>query len=64
EQADVAWIRRFILANGKRHPREMGPTQDTHSPAQRYVVIRQGQNQDRNAVIEASRSAGVPHTIW
>lgn len=24
EQAYVAWIRRFILANGKRHPREMG----------------------------------------
>ncbi|WP_297835065.1 integron integrase [Thermomonas sp.] len=24
EQAYVAWIRRFILANGRRHPREMG----------------------------------------
>jgi len=24
EQAYVAWIRRFILASGKRHPREMG----------------------------------------
>ncbi|WP_305068988.1 integron integrase [Marilutibacter chinensis] len=24
ERAYVAWIRRFILANGKRHPREMG----------------------------------------
>lgn len=24
EQAYVGWIRRFILANGKRHPREMG----------------------------------------
>lgn len=24
EQAYVAWIRRFILANHKRHPREMG----------------------------------------
>lgn len=24
EQAYVAWIRRFILANGKRHPRELG----------------------------------------
>ncbi|WP_197253242.1 phage integrase N-terminal SAM-like domain-containing protein, partial [Paenibacillus dendritiformis] len=23
EQAYVAWIRRFILANGKRHPREL-----------------------------------------
>lgn len=24
ESICVAWIRRFILANGKRHPREMG----------------------------------------
>lgn len=24
EQAYVAWIRRFIIANGRRHPREMG----------------------------------------
>lgn len=24
EEAYVAWIRRFILANGKRHPRDMG----------------------------------------
>lgn len=24
EQAYIGWIRRFILANGKRHPREMG----------------------------------------
>jgi len=24
EEAYVGWIRRFILANGKRHPRELG----------------------------------------
>ena len=24
EQAYVGWIRRFILANGKRHPKELG----------------------------------------
>ena len=24
EDAYVGWIRRFILANGKRHPRELG----------------------------------------
>ena len=24
EQAYVGWIRRFILANGKRHPRQLG----------------------------------------
>jgi hypothetical protein len=24
EQAYVGWIRRFILANGKQHPRDMG----------------------------------------
>ncbi len=27
EKAYVSWIRRFILANGKRHPREMGATE-------------------------------------
>ena len=26
ERAYVQWIRRFILFNGKRHPREMGTT--------------------------------------
>ena len=24
EQAYLGWIRRFIIANGRRHPREMG----------------------------------------
>ena len=24
EEAYVGWVRRFILASGKRHPREMG----------------------------------------
>ncbi len=24
EEAYVGWIRRFILANGKRHPRDLG----------------------------------------
>lgn len=27
EQAYVAWIRRFILENGKRHPRDMGESE-------------------------------------
>jgi len=27
EQAYMAWVRRFILANGKRHPRELGGTE-------------------------------------
>jgi integron integrase len=27
EQAYLSWIRRFILANGKRHPREMGASE-------------------------------------
>ena len=27
EQAYVAWIRRFILSNGKRYPRSMGATE-------------------------------------
>jgi len=29
EQAYLAWIRRFILANGKRHPRELGEPEVT-----------------------------------
>lgn len=29
ERAYVGWIRRFILANGKRHPREMDTTEVT-----------------------------------
>lgn len=27
EQAYIGWIRRSILANGKRHPRDMGSTE-------------------------------------
>lgn len=27
EQTYLAWIRRFILHHGKRHPREMGKTE-------------------------------------
>jgi hypothetical protein len=27
EQAYISWIRRFILASGKRHPREMGASE-------------------------------------
>lgn len=30
EQAYVGWIRRFILANGKRHPRDMGAQEVEH----------------------------------
>jgi integron integrase len=30
EQAYVAWIRRFVLASGKRHPRLMGKVEVTH----------------------------------
>lgn len=29
ERAYVGWIRRFILANGKRHPHEMGSSEVT-----------------------------------
>ena len=29
ERAYVSWIRRFILANGKRHPRELGAAEVT-----------------------------------
>lgn len=41
EEAYVAWIRRFILFHGKRHPREMGPDEITafltHLAVQRHV---------------------------
>ena len=29
EEADVAWIRRYIFFHGKRHPAEMGPPEVT-----------------------------------
>jgi hypothetical protein len=35
EQANVDWIRRFILFHGKGHPAEMGAPEGTVSPCSR-----------------------------
>jgi integron integrase len=54
EQAYVGWIRRFILANGKRHPREMGAAEVEHflsDLAVRGGVAASTQNQALSAVL-------------
>jgi len=54
EQAYVQWIRRFILFNGKRHPREMGAAELTaflSDLATRHHVAASTQNQALNAVL-------------
>jgi integron integrase len=54
EQAYVQWIRRFILFNGKRHPREMGASELTaflsHLATQHHVAAST-QNQALNAIL-------------
>jgi hypothetical protein len=48
EEAYVDWIRRFIVFNGKRHPREMGETQIAaflNDLANRLQVAAATQNQ-------------------
>src|SRR3546814_11163143 len=44
EQAYVGWIRRFILANGKRHPREMG---EREVEAFLTVLATKGRSEER-----------------
>jgi len=54
EQAYVGWIRRFILANGKRHPREMGEGEVTgflSDLAVRGRVAAGTQNQALSAIL-------------
>ena len=54
EQAYVQWIRRFILFNGKRHPREMGAAELTaflSDLATQHHVAASTQNQALNAVL-------------
>lgn len=54
EQAYVGWIRRFILANGKRHPREMGAAeveQFLSDLAVRGAVAASTQNQALSALL-------------
>jgi integron integrase len=54
EQAYVQWIRRFILFNGKRHPREMGAPELTaflSDLATQHHVAASTQNQALNAIL-------------
>jgi integrase len=54
EQSYVAWVKRFILFHGKRHPQEMGPTEVraflTHLAVNR-TVSASTQNQALNAIV-------------
>ena len=54
EQACVDWIKRFILFNGRRHPRDMGESEVgrflTHLAVQRKVAVST-QNQALNALV-------------
>lgn len=54
EQSYLAWIRRFILFHGKRHPREMGASEVraflTHLAVNRQVAAST-QNQALNAIV-------------
>lgn len=54
EQAYIGWIRRFILANGKRHPREMGVDEVERflsDLAVRRAVAASTQNQALSALL-------------
>jgi len=54
EKAYVAWIRRFILFHGKRHPREMGKAEiEAYLTylAQDRKVAAATQNQAFNAIL-------------
>src|SRR6185312_6018166 len=54
EQAYIGWIRRFILANGKRHPREMGADEVERflsDLAVRRAVAASTQNQALSALL-------------
>jgi integron integrase len=54
EQAYVQWIRRFILFNSKRHPREMGAPELTaflSDLATQHHVAASTQNQALNAIL-------------
>src|SRR6185312_480116 len=54
ERAYVGWIRRFILANGKRHPRDMGGAEVAsflNALATRGRVAASTQNQALSALL-------------
>jgi site-specific recombinase XerD len=54
EEAYVGWVKRFILFNGKRHPRELGETELksflTHLAVQKHVCAST-QNQALSAIL-------------
>src|SRR3546814_20976348 len=67
EQAYVGWIRRFILANGTRHPREMG---EREVEAFLTVLATKGhvaagtQNQALSAPLILSREVLKTDLLW
>jgi len=62
EKADVGWIRRFILASGKRHPQELGaPEVEAFLPdlAVRGQVAASTQHQALSALLFLHREAAL-----
>ena len=67
EQVYVAWIRRFILASGKRHPRDMGGTEVESfltRLATRHNVAAGTQNQARAALLVLYREVRGQDLPW
>jgi integron integrase len=67
EQAYVGWIRRFILANGKRHPREMGAAEIEGFLSQLAVqrqVAANTQNQALSALLFLYREVLAIELPW
>lgn len=67
EEAYVGWIRRFIVANGKRHPRELGAPEIeaflTHL-ATHGKVAASTQNQAMSALLFLYREVLQQHLPW
>jgi integron integrase len=67
EQAYVGWIRRFILSNGKRHPRDMGGAEVTAFLtvlATRHRVAAGTQNQASAALLFLYREVLLIELPW
>lgn len=66
EEAYVAWIRRFILFHGKRHPREMGSAEVTAflSHLARKDVAASTQNQALSAILFLYEAVFEQHLPW
>ncbi len=59
EGAEVAWIKRFILFRGKRHPKEMGGTEVGRFLSSLAVKARAGPSEGRVKGAKAS-----PGYVW